>query len=186
MHLKLVDASDPILRKKCAPFDFTNPCVDIMEFSHAIVKLMVESNGIGLAANQVGLDTRIFALRAAPAMLVCINPRIVWKSEKEVLLEEGCLTYPNLIVKIKRPEFIRARFWMPNGEVRTEKFVGMTARCFQHEVDHLDGKVFYEQANRYHREQAFKKRKKVEKGEIVYKLRHNLDEISDYELYNAR
>jgi len=171
MNLNLVDSSDPILRTKCVPFDFNNPVVDIIEFSHAIVKLMFEHNGIGLAANQVGLGFRAFALRAVPANFVCINPRIVWKSEKQVLLEEGCLTYPNLIVKIKRPEFIRARFWLPNGEARTEKFIGMTARCFQHEVDHLDGKVFYEQANRYHREQAFKRRKKIEKGEISYKIR---------------
>jgi peptide deformylase len=142
---------------------------------------MYEKNGLGLAANQVGFGLRIFAIRGSPQNFVCINPRIVWKSDKEVTLEEGCLTYPNLIVKVKRPEFIRCRFAIPNGEIRTEKFVGMTARVFQHEFDHLEGKVFYEQATRYHRDQGFKKRRKVEKGEIAYTLKHNLDEIYEQE-----
>ena len=182
MELSLVDPSDPILKFKCAPFDWTTANIDINEFSHDLVRFMYDHNGIGLAANQVGFGLRIFALRAHPQNFVCINPRIVWKSEKVVALEEGCLTYPNLIVKIKRPEFIRARFYLPNGEVKTEKFIGMTARCFQHEMDHLEGKIFYEQANRFHREQAFKRRKKIEKGEISYKIRyddHNLDSILD-------
>jgi peptide deformylase len=183
MNLKLVDPSDPILRLKCAPFDFKTTNIDIIEFAHDLVRFMYDNNGIGLAANQVGIGLRIFALRAHPQNFVCINPRVTWTSEKEVLLEEGCLTYPNLVVKIKRPEFIRARFFTPNGDSKIERFIGMTARCFQHEMDHLEGKIFYEQANRYHREQAFKKRKKIEKGEIAYKIRtHNSDTLLD-ELY---
>ena len=180
--MELVKSTDPVLKRKCDYFDFHNPPFDPIEFSHELVKCMYEHNGLGLAANQVGISLRIFALRGSPQNYVCFNPRIVWTSEEEVLLEEGCLTYPNLIAKVKRPRFIRARFNLPNGTLRTEKFIGMTARCFQHEFDHLEGIVFYEKANRYHREQAFKRRKQIEKGDIAYKLKHNLDTFDLYDI----
>jgi peptide deformylase len=118
---------------------------------------MYEYNGLGLAANQVGEPYRIFAMRGQPENFVCFNPKIVQPSEMEVVLEEGCLTYPGLLVKIKRPQHIRVRFQMPNGDTITKQFTGMTARVFQHEMDHLDGIVFFNRANRYHKELAFKK-----------------------------
>jgi peptide deformylase len=74
-----------------------------------------------------------------------------------VSLEEGCLTYPGLIVKIKRPQHVRVRFTKPNGETITKLFTGMTARIFQHELDHLDGIIFYNKANRVHRDKALEK-----------------------------
>jgi peptide deformylase len=118
---------------------------------------MYEYNGLGLAANQVGEPYRIFAMRGQPENFVCFNPRIVQPSEMEVVLEEGCLTYPGLLVKIKRPQHIRVRFQLPNGDTITKQFTGMTARVFQHEMDHLNGLVFFNRANRYHKELAFKK-----------------------------
>ena len=121
---------------------------------------MYESNGVGLAANQVGVPYRIFAMRGSPENFVCFNPKIVQPSEQEVVLEESCLSYPGLIVKVKRPQHVRVRFAMPNGEIRTDTFTGMTARIFQHEMDHLDGIKYFNLANKYHREQAFKKWKR--------------------------
>jgi peptide deformylase len=118
---------------------------------------MYEYNGLGLAANQVGEPYRIFAMRGQPENFVCFNPRIVQPSEMEVVLEEGCLTYPGLLVKIKRPQHIRVRFQLPNGDTITKQFTGMTARVFKHEMDHLNGLVFFNRANRYHKELAFKK-----------------------------
>jgi peptide deformylase len=121
---------------------------------------MHDSNGIGLAANQVGIPYRVFAMRGQPENFVCFNPRIVQYSNETIVLEEGCLTYPGLIVKIKRPQHIRCRFQTPNGDTLTKQFTGMTARVFQHELDHLNGKIFYNQANRVHRDQALKKWRK--------------------------
>jgi peptide deformylase len=118
---------------------------------------MYDNNGLGIAANQVGTPYRIFAMRGAPENFVCFNPKIVQYSEQTVVLEEGCLTYPGLLVKIKRSEFIRVRFQTPNGETLTKQFIGMSARVFQHEMDHLDGIVFYNRANKFHREQALRK-----------------------------
>lgn len=158
--MNLVNAKDPILKTKCEEFDFINPPFDPIEFSKNLIKFMYDNNGLGLAANQVGVPYRIFAMRGAPENFVCFNPKIVLPSSEQVILEEGCLTYPGLSVKIKRSQHIKVRFRTPNGETLTKTFTGMTARIFQHELDHLDGIEFFSRANKYHREQAFKKWKK--------------------------
>jgi len=158
--MKLVTLDDPTLVKVCEEFDFIHPPFEPIEFAKELVKFMYDSNGIGLAANQVGVPYRIFAMRGEPENFVCYNPRIVHRSEQEVILEEGCLTYPGLLVKIKRPQHIRVRFRTPNGETLTKQFTGMSARIFQHKLDHLDGIVFYNKANRFHRDQAMRKWKK--------------------------
>jgi len=158
--LELVSENDSILKTECKEFDFANPPFEPVEFSRELVKFMYDNNGLGLAANQVGVPYRIFAMRGAPENFVCFNPKIVTPSTDKVLLEERCLTYPGLLVKIKRSQHVRVRFSTPNGDTRTETFTGMTARIFQHELDHLNGTLFYTRANAYHREQAFKNRKK--------------------------
>lgn len=154
--MKLVEQNDPILTTKCENFDFSNPPFDPIEFAQKLVHFMYENNGIGLAANQVGVPYRVFAMRGSPENYVCYNPKIVQESEQTIVLEEGCLTYPGLFVKVKRPQFLRVRFSTPNGDTRTETFTNMTARTFQHELDHLDGIIFYNKANKYHRDQAMK------------------------------
>lgn len=153
----LVKSNDPILTTVCQKFDFQNPPFEPVNFAKDLVKHMYEWNGLGLAANQVGVPYRIFAMRGQPENFVLINPRIVDVSTETVLLEEGCLTYIGLIVKIKRARHIKIRFQTPNGDTLTKQFTGMTARVAQHELDHLDGIVFYDKANRYHRDKAFKK-----------------------------
>lgn len=149
------------LLEECKPFDFANPPFDPIEFAQELVKFMHEHNALGVAANQVGVPYCVFAMRGMPENFVCFNPRIVDQSEETVVLEEGCLSYPGLLIKIKRPKHIKVRFNAPNGETLTKKFTGMTARVFQHEYEHLEGKRFYDNANRYHREQAFRKWKRA-------------------------
>lgn len=151
---------DTYLTKQCEEFDFKNPPFDPIEFSKEIMALLYEQNGLGLAANQVGVPYRIFAMRGAPENFVCYNPKIVGYSKDEVVLEEGCLSYPGLLVKVKRPTMIRVRFTAPNGDTMTNQFIGMTARVFQHEYDHLDGIRFYDRANKFHRDQAMRKWRK--------------------------
>lgn len=155
-----MELDDRYITTECEEFDFNDPPFDPVQFSQNLVKFMYENNGLGLAANQVGTPYRIFAMRGAPENFVCFNPKIITYSDQTVSLEEGCLTYPGLLVKIKRPEFIRVRFQTPNGETLTKQFIGMSARVFQHEIDHLDGIVFYNKANKFHREQAMRKWKK--------------------------
>ena len=179
--MRLIDANDPILSNSCAAFDFNATPFDPIDFSKELVKFMYESNGIGLAANQVGVPYRIFAMRGAPENFVCFNPKVVTFSEEQVVLEEGCLTFPKLLVKIKRPQHIRCRFNTPNGDTRTETFTGLTARIFQHELDHLDGVLFFDRANKFHRDQAFRRWNRIKEHD----LKEALGKIQHRENFNA-
>jgi peptide deformylase len=153
--------TEECLTKKTEKFDFSNPPFDPIEFAKELTKFMYDSGGIGLAANQVGVSYSVFAMRGHPENFVCFNPRIVDTSKEEILLDEGCLSYPFLFVKIKRPKKIKVRFNTPNGDTMTKVFDGITARIFQHELDHLHGISFYSRANKFHRDQAFRQERKL-------------------------
>lgn len=155
--MNLIIGNNDILKEECKEFDFANPPFDPLEFSKNLVQIMYDNNGIGLAANQVGIPYKIFTMRGKPADFACFNPKIVMPSEEKITLEETCLSFPGLAVKIKRSQHVRVRFQIPSGETVTQMFTGMTARVFQHELDHLNGIIFYKRANRFHREKAFKK-----------------------------
>lgn len=160
MIMDLVPKDHDLLTTKIEPFDFSNPPVDPIQLATDLTETMIAKNGIGLAANQCGLPYRVFAIRSNP-VFVCFNPRIVDASEEKIYLEEGCLTYPNYYVKIKRSKKIKVRFTLPNGHTETRIFDGITARIFQHELDHLNGIHFMTRATLYHRQQAEKKLRKV-------------------------
>ena len=157
---ELVKDDNPILREDMPKFDFAEPPIDPIMLAHILAQSVIKHNGIGLAANQIGLRHRAFIMKSTP-MICMINPVIVGESDEETIGEEGCLTFPNLIIKVKRSNILRVRFTEPNGNIRTEKYEGMTSRIIQHELDHLDGILFHDRATRYHLEQALKKQKKL-------------------------
>ena len=155
-NISLVSYNDPILHTPCNKWDFMNPEFDLADFSEKLVAKMHESLGLGLAANQLGVPYKIFAMNAEPALVV-VNPKILEASSEMVTLEEGCLSYPGLIIKVSRPIWIKARFNYPNGQASTHRFEGMTARVFLHEYDHIEfGHTFIDQANFFHKEKALK------------------------------
>lgn len=129
---------DKYLKQKLEPFDFTQPPIAPDILASKLASAMITLGGIGLAANQIGWPYRVFALQSSP-ILVCFNPRIVETSTELIQLEEGCLSYPGVFVKKKRPKVIRVRFQDYNGDLVTKQFDGITARVFQHELDHLNG-----------------------------------------------
>ena len=151
---------DPALHMKCAPFDFDNPILDPVELATRLVNTMNYHNAMGLAANQCGMPLRVFCISGKPPY-VCFNPKIVHESVEEVSLMEGCLSYPNLWIKIRRPDNIRVRFQDPYGNVCTKVLGGYEARCFMHEHDHLEGISFMSRADRFHLEQARRKQKQI-------------------------
>ena len=155
---KLVKSSHPLLTTELEPFDFKNSPVDPQELADHLIEVMDKHNGIGLSANQLGLPYRVFVMRTEPR-LVCFNPVITFESEEQSVLEEGCLTYPSLYVKIKRSSWIRTKFYDVNGELQTQKFNGITARCFQHELDHLNGIVYLNRASKMNLNRAKRKLK---------------------------
>ena len=159
--LPLVDEKDPILREVMPVWDFANPPMDSIQLAYDLTETMKKHNGIGLSANQIGYKYRVFVMNTYPEIFVCFNPRIVNQSEETIVLEEGCLSYPNLWVKIRRPKIVKVRFTLPNAETRTMTFDGLSARVFLHEHDHCLGKIFYTRAFVADRKQALARRKQL-------------------------
>lgn len=162
MIMDLVPRDHNLLTTELEPFDFSNPPTDPIQLAKDLTETMLHYNGIGLAANQVGLPYRVFVIKSNP-IIACFNPKIVSINGEHVDLEEGCLTFPNYYVKIRRPKQIRVRYTQPNGNIVTHIYEGMTARIFQHEMDHLDGILFQSRATLYHRQQAEKNAKAARK-----------------------
>ena len=158
----LIESNHPILHSKVEPFDFNNSGIDPIVLANRLIVTMNNHNGLGLSANQCGLPYRVFVMRSEPTK-VCFNPKILFQSQEEVSLEEGCLSHPFLFVKIKRPVWIRVRYTDAQGEVHTERFIGMTARCFQHEYDHLEGVNYLRRANIAHVQRAKRDQIKIKK-----------------------
>ena len=154
--MMFVKYPDPILSTPVPDFNFSHLPEDTLEISTKLISEMNKHSGIGLSANQLGLPYRVFCMRGHPENFVCFNPKIVYKSNDVELMEEACVSFPNIVVKIKRSKEIRVRFQTPSGMIVTRKFEGLTAKTFQHELDHLDGVLFFNRANRFHREKALK------------------------------
>ena len=148
--------NDDLLWDVCERFNFQDPPVDPEKFSMAMVSFMRAGHGVGLAANQVGYNFRMFVTEGEPAFAV-FNPVITFSSPNDILLEEGCLSYPNLLIKISRPASIRVRFQDPYGNWITKQFAGMSARIFQHENDHLEGVDFTDKVSKMKLQMAQKK-----------------------------
>lgn len=156
-----IQEKSPLLYEKTQLFDFNNPPFDIEEFSIDLVNLMMKKLMLGVAANQVGYQYRIFAIIGDPQCFVCVNPKIVHKFGEIVELEETSFSYPGLVFDIERHKEIRLRFQGPNGEFFTRPFTGMTARIVQQMVDHLDGIPFWESISRLKFDMAVRKAQKL-------------------------
>ena len=167
MNMKLVEQTNPILRKVCTPFDFDEPIMDPYELSDGLQEIRRKDGGIGLAAPQVGIDTRALVIGMGNLQTegtedydqVFFNPVITSSEGKDTYMIEGCLSFPGLFVKVKRPESIVLQWETEEGTECTETFSGITSRILQHEVDHLDGITFIKRANRFHLQQAQKQQK---------------------------
>ena len=153
---ELVKWNDPILHKATDTFDFMIPQTDPIQLAYDLAETLIFNNGLGLAAPQIGLPYSVFAMMSEK-IIVCYNPKIVDYSKEEIVLEEGCLSYPGIIVEVKRPKKIKVRYTEPNGNVVTQIYDGMTARVFQHEHDHLIGMTIKQRVSRLKWEQAKKK-----------------------------
>lgn len=163
MIYPLIPENDPLLFKATIPFDFANPPIDPMELHENLKASVVQYNGLGLSANQVGLPWRVFIMGdpGTPETLTTFfNPKVVYKGGETSYSDEGCLSFPGLILKVKRHNEVRVRFQRPNGIVETQVLKGMTARIVQHEIDHLDGIVFKKRATAYHLNMGNKRRQK--------------------------
>jgi len=135
---KLVSENDPILKEVIPEFDFDKPPVDPNAFASSLVETCIKHEGFGLSANQCGFRHRVFVVGAGEEYVAFYNPKIV-SSSGSTKLPEGCLSFKNLYLEVERPETIEVEYQDFTGTHKTAKFSGLTARCFQHELDHLNG-----------------------------------------------
>jgi peptide deformylase len=171
--LELVSKTDPILRQEPEQFDFENPQMDPEELSALLQTKMIQENGVGLSAVQVGINLSVFCVghRSQPDEIMTVfNPKIVDYSVDMEEADEGCLSFPGYFMPVLRSKEIRVRFSRSDGTTDTIKLDGFAARVFQHEYDHCIGKTFQHRVSRMVWERAGKKAKillrKVKRGEV--------------------
>ena len=136
--LKVRVLGDPCLRRKSRPVKEIGPVERMLIAS--LFATMQEHKGIGLAAPQVGVNEQIFVVDAGKEVFAVVNPRIL-KSEGTDAVEEGCLSIPHLHVKVKRAKKVLVEFTDENNRRFRAELSGLTAKVFQHETDHLNGKL---------------------------------------------
>ncbi len=185
--MRIVAYGNPALRAISAPVEAITP--EVKAFGKELVRSLLESEtpGVGLAAPQVGVNTRMIALmtvdpdtrRSRPGALpgelmlegqmplVLVNPEIVSHGEATSTCLEGCLSLPGVDGHVTRPATVVLHARLLNGEEFTAECGGLLARCLQHEIDHLDGKLFYDHLSEAEKKSAESQMKKLSKQEAV-------------------
>jgi peptide deformylase len=138
---------EKFLRTKVANFDFSKfSKKEISEIIKTMRLAMLEEKGIGLAANQIGLNIQVFVARVNGKLYSFFNPEIIKSSEEILIEDEGCLSVPKTYGKVERNEKVVLSAYDKNNKPVKVKAVGVLARVFQHEVDHLNGILFIDKA----------------------------------------
>ena len=135
----LVKSDDKILHQRVKPCDVN---LDRHFLAKTLIENMLHYDGVGLSANQIGIEERAFAMIRDIEyndIIVCFNPRIVKRYDDEVWCEEGCLSFPDEIINIQRPDRIVVKYEDEDKKDHKIKLDGFAARIFQHEFDHLNG-----------------------------------------------
>ena len=159
--MELIKAPNEFLEKQVKPFDFEN--MDAEKISKDMIDTMLKYKGIGLASNQVGLDAQIFVMGEENPITV-INPIITEVGPERVEMEEGCLSFPGLYFKVKRPAVVSVQYLDTKQKECIIKLEGFHARVFLHEYDHLQGITFDQRVSKLRLEMAKKKQEKLLKG----------------------
>jgi peptide deformylase len=156
----LVGEDNPILKEVMPEFDFKNAPVNPMEFASSLVETCKKHKGYGLSANQCGFRYRVFVMGAEDNFVAFFNPKITATYDESHIVE-GCLSFPLLGLRITRPAAVDVEYQDFNGENKTAHYTGISARCFQHELDHMNGIVYTDKAKPLALQQGIKKRNKI-------------------------
>ena len=167
--MQLIKSPHPFLEKQVKLFDFDT--LDAKSISEEMIELMIQEGGIGLSANQVGLDAQIFVMKPHlledKTPLVIINPTLTSVTVNYEDMPEGCLSHPGLYLKVKRPRGIVVKYLDITAKECTIELYDIDARCFLHEWDHLQGVEFTDRVSSLKLDMAKKKQKK-----LMRKLQH--------------
>ena len=139
MLKSLIPSDDPLLHKKIKKCSYN---LDRSKLSYTLNENMFHYNGVGLSANQIGIEERVFVMISdmeTQETITCFNPKIIKESKELVIMEEGCLSYPELFLDISRPSNIIVKYEDEGKNIIKIKLNGFIARVFQHEYDHMEG-----------------------------------------------
>ncbi len=158
---------DPRLKKVCAPVtDLTD---NLRALADDMLETMYDAPGIGLAAPQVGVLDRLIVIDCvkeegeAPRPLIMFNPEVIAASDETNVYEEGCLSIPEQYAEITRPKEVEVTWMDQNGKLQKEVFDGLWATCVQHEIDHLNGKLFIDYLKPLKRQMITRKMQKLKR-----------------------
>ena len=164
---KLLESDNAALQVK---LEDCNSELNREEIKNNLIDTMKAYEGIGLSANQIGVLERVFVMYDASTLdssdkkvIACFNPKVISESVNTVMIEEGCLSYPGLWIKVTRPESIGVEYEDENGKVTRDNLNGLQCRIFQHEYDHMEGSDFTKKVSKLKLDMAIKKQKKMEK-----------------------
>ena len=158
---------DPRLKKLCEPVARITP--EIETLAADMLATMYDAPGVGLAAPQVGVLSRLYVMdcnkdpEADPQPVVMVNPEITWRSEALNVYEEGCLSIPDQYAEVKRPASVTVEWMDLEGATQERTFTGLWATCVQHEIDHLDGKLFIDYLGPLKRQMITRKMEKLKR-----------------------
>jgi len=156
----IITIPDPVLREVCAPVETIDD--EVRALADDMLETMYDAPGIGLAASQIGILKRLFVLDVAKEdapkePMVFINPKIVWSSEETSVYQEGCLSIPEYYEGVERPAEVTVQFQNREGADQEIKADGLLSTCIQHELDHLNGKLFIDYLSKLKRDRVVKK-----------------------------
>ena len=164
--MPIVKAGDPVLRQKTQPIEKIDDA--LLQLISDMFVTMYAAPGIGLAAIQIGVPQRIITIDLAkkdepPEKRVFINPQITWSSDETSTYDEGCLSIPEVYEEVERPEKVKVKYLDLDGQEHEIEADGLLATCLQHEIDHIEGKLFIDHISRVKRDMIVKKFKKAAK-----------------------
>lgn len=158
---------DPRLKKVADPV--TAVTEEVQTLASDMLETMYHAPGIGLAAPQVGVMSRLLVMDCvkdetqAARPMVLLNPEVTWASAALNTYEEGCLSIPEQYADVERPAEVEVRWMDLEGETQSERFDGLWATCVQHEIDHLDGKLFIDYLKPLRRQMITRKMQKLKR-----------------------
>ena len=159
----LLEPNNPILRVR---IESVSKDCNREKVRQDLIDSMEHYQGVGLSANQIGIMERVFIMYEnvdIRKILTCFNPKILETSKEQILMDEGCLTYPGVWLKVKRPIAVLFEYEDEKGEKHQKEFQGLPSRIFQHEYDHMEGTDFTKRVSRLKIDRAMTKLNKTVK-----------------------
>ena len=160
---KLLEPNNLILRTH---MESVSKDCDREKVRQDLIDSMEHYQGVGLSANQIGIMERVFIMYedvTIRKILTCFNPKILETSKEQILMDEGCLSWPGLWLQVRRPDGIEATYEDENGELQEITLFGLECRIFQHEMDHMEGTNFTKKVSKMRLSRAKKRQQKRKK-----------------------